>query len=246
MNPIRSAIARKEQEWAERAERFELDSQGEKVVGYSWGEGPLVVLAHGWNGRALSMSAFIAPLLERGFRVVAIDAPGHGESEGKVCHAPRFGECIAQLQEKIGPIHALVGHSFGTIAATVAQARGVVVEKAVYLSALCWIPQRFREFALAVGLNVDQAEEMWKIADNHFGPGSIEQLNGDVAAKSFGAKALLVHDEDDREVPIAQSEAIANVWKGAELWRVNGLGHFRILRSRTVVDRVAQFLCPGE
>lgn len=242
MQPIRTAVARKEKEWESMAARFNLRSEGERVEGYSWGHGKIVVLAHGWNGRALSMSAFIGPLVERGFQVVAIDAPGHGESEGNICHAPRFADCIAQIQEKIGPIHGVIGHSFGTIATTVAQARGVAIEKAVYLSALCWIPQRFREFAAAVGLCDNGADQMWKIADDHFGPGQIEKLNADVAASDFSACALLVHDEEDREVPIEDSEAIAKVWKGSELWRVRGLGHFRILRSRSVIERVVQFL----
>lgn len=242
MRPIRTAVARKEHVWKEMAGRFNLRSEGERVEGYSWGQGPIVVLAHGWNGHALSLSAFIEPLLARGFQVVALDAPGHGESEGKVCHAPRFAECIQQVQDRVGPIYALVGHSFGTIASTVAQARGLVVEKAVYLSPLCWIPQRFREFAAAVGLRDDQVEEVWRIADAYFGQGLIERFNGDVAASSFRSKALLLHDVEDREVPIEQSEAIVQAWPGAVLERVTGLGHFRILRSRSVVERVAGFL----
>ena len=242
MQPIRTAVARKEQAWLEKAERFELESDGERVQGYKWGEGKPVFLAHGWNGRAVSLSAFIEPLVERGYQVIAIDAPGHGESEGKVCHALRFAGCIAQIQERVGPFYAIVGHSFGTIATTVAQAKGLAVEKAVYLSSLCWIPDRFKEFAAAVGLSEKGIEEMWGIAQQYFGKGEIEKLNGDVAASSFGAQALLVHDVDDKEVPIEQSEAIARVWKNAELWRVKGLGHFRILRSRLVVGRVIQFL----
>lgn len=242
MQPIRTAIARRDEVLAGVAERFELDSQGDKVAGYFWGDGRPVVLAHGWNGRALSMAAFVQPLVDRGFRVIALDAPGHGESEGTICHAPRFAECIAQLPDRFGPIYALLGHSFGTIASTVAQARGLAVEKAVYLSALCWIPERFREFAAAVGLRGDQIEKVWSLADEHFGPGQIEQFNADVAAARFSSSGLLVHCEEDKEVLIDQSEAIARVWPGSELWRVQGLGHFRILRSRLVVERVVTFL----
>ena len=40
---------------------------------WSWGEGPIVLLVHGWNGRATQLGDFVAPLVERGYRVVAYE-----------------------------------------------------------------------------------------------------------------------------------------------------------------------------
>ena len=47
---------------------------------WSWGNGPTVLLVHGWNGRATQLGGFVEPLVARGYRVVAFDAFGHGES----------------------------------------------------------------------------------------------------------------------------------------------------------------------
>jgi hypothetical protein len=52
---------------------------------------------------------------------------------------------------------------------------------------------------------------------------------------------LVVHDENDREVPIASGELVASAWPGAVLERTRGLGHRRILRDRRVIERVAEF-----
>lgn len=51
---------------------------GAPVTTYAWGEGPAVLLVHGWSSHTGCMAGFVDPLLERGFRVVAFDAPAHG------------------------------------------------------------------------------------------------------------------------------------------------------------------------
>jgi len=50
------------------------------VVAESWGAGPVVYLLHGWGGYRGQFGAFVAPLTSAGFRAVAVDVPGHGES----------------------------------------------------------------------------------------------------------------------------------------------------------------------
>ena len=55
-------------------------------------------------------------------------------------------------------------------------------------------------------------------------------------------RLLVVHDENDREVPIACGEAIANAWPGAELVRTRGLGHQRILRDATTLQTITRFV----
>jgi hypothetical protein len=53
------------------------------LVGWTWGEGPPVLLMHGWEGRAAQLGAFVGPLVAAGLKVVGYDAPAHGESAGK-------------------------------------------------------------------------------------------------------------------------------------------------------------------
>jgi hypothetical protein len=56
------------------------DRRGHTVVGRIWGEGPVVYLQHGWGGHRQQLGALVAPLVAAGYRVVAFDAPSHGES----------------------------------------------------------------------------------------------------------------------------------------------------------------------
>ena len=61
----------------------------------------------------------------------------------------------------------------------------------------------------------------------------------------LGASALLIHDRDDAEVPIAHAERIVEAWRGARLVRTAGLGHRAIVRDPAVVRRAVEFLAGG-
>ncbi len=69
----------RERAWLQGAQELVL-SNG--VRAWSWGEGPLCLLVHGWQGRGAQLGAYIAPLAQRGYRVVTFDVEGHGSSPG--------------------------------------------------------------------------------------------------------------------------------------------------------------------
>jgi len=71
----------REQHYRRVATRVPFEYAGKPLEGYSWGEGPVVLLTHGWNGRATQLWKFSDPLVDSGFRVVALDMPGHGQAE---------------------------------------------------------------------------------------------------------------------------------------------------------------------
>jgi pimeloyl-ACP methyl ester carboxylesterase len=56
------------------------------------------------------------------------------------------------------------------------------------------------------------------------------------------ARALVIHDRGDRDVPFAQGAAIAAAWPGARLHAVEGLGHYRVLRDPAVIEAAVAFL----
>ena len=55
--------------------------RGGEVVAEVWGEGPVVYLMHGWGGWRGQLGAFVEPLVATGHRLVAVDAPSHGDSD---------------------------------------------------------------------------------------------------------------------------------------------------------------------
>jgi pimeloyl-ACP methyl ester carboxylesterase len=81
------------------------------------GTGPTVLFAHGGLGRGSTWLGVTA-LLRDGFRCVMVDQRGHGASDwgGGPQLAPA-AEDLLFVVDQIGPIHALVGHSYGALVA---------------------------------------------------------------------------------------------------------------------------------
>ena len=99
-----------------------------------WGEGPIVLLAHGWESRRTHWSAFVGPLVEAGFRPLAVDAPAHGDSPGQTANVLEYGLALVQVGRQVGPIAGVVGHSFGAGAAAIAIHRGLAAAAVVLIS----------------------------------------------------------------------------------------------------------------
>ena len=104
-----------------------------QLAATSWGspEAPTVLLAHGWNSRRSHWSAFVPELRDSGFRVVAVDAPAHGDSPGDRANVLAYGKALRAVGEELGPLAGIVGHSFGAGAAVIALHHGLAADRAV-------------------------------------------------------------------------------------------------------------------
>jgi pimeloyl-ACP methyl ester carboxylesterase len=103
--------------------RITLEASGVEIALLDWGgDGPLALLHHA-NGFCAATWALVAERLRPHFRVVAMDARGHGHSTklaDETAYAwPRFGEDAAAVARSLAADHpdgriALgLGHSFG-------------------------------------------------------------------------------------------------------------------------------------
>ncbi len=98
------------------AEQHAVDGPDGKLVYWSAGEGPVVVLVHGTNDQAGLWWRTVAALKGH-YRVVAIDMPGHGESapaEGPL-DMKMMQDGVATIVETVSPDEpvVLIGNSMG-------------------------------------------------------------------------------------------------------------------------------------
>lgn len=226
-------------------ERAVLESAvGSRVAGmqvWSWGEGPIVLLVHGWNGRATQLGSFVPPLIARGYRVVAFDARGHGESEGTKSSLPEFANCIRQVVEELGGVYAIVAHSLGSAATTFALAYGLRADRAVFISPPADPREFLKIFGATLGINDEVRARVKQRVERRLGV-PMEEMLAHAIAPNMQIPLLVIHDRDDKEVPFDVGRSIAQRWPGAELMITSGLGHQRILRDPNVRDAAVSFV----
>lgn len=246
LTPGRAPRPERERAWLARATPLALSAGGLPIAAWSWGPalGPVVLLAHGWAGRGAQLGGVIETLVERGRRVVTWDAPAHGDSPGQTTTLAAMAEVLRTVAAAVGPIEAVIAHSFGGAATTIALSRGLGVERAVYIAPLFTIGKTVDRFAQGLGLS-REASTAFAHGLAHANLASAETLEGRVLAPAMSTPLLVIHDRDDREVPYAEGVATTALWPGARLLTTAGLGHRRVLGDREVVAAAVEFATGG-
>ena len=227
-----------------RGQRFSFESSQGEVVGWSWGAGAPVLLVHGWSGHAGQLTTIAERLSSEGYRAIALDLPAHGQSSGKRTSLVHFAHAISDASRLFGPLHAIVAHSFGAAAATLAFKReNLQVDRAVFISPVAELEGIWARFRRGVGLTPAAWQGMRQKSENWLKV-SFDDLIPLRVAPALTTPLLIVHDQQDREIPIDEARSLRAVWPGAELHETSQLGHVRILRDPSVSERIAQFLAP--
>jgi pimeloyl-ACP methyl ester carboxylesterase len=223
-----------------------LEHKGRHIAMWTWGarskEAPAVLLAHGWGGNAAQMRAFAFPLLQAGYRVIAYDQPAHGVSDGKLTGLPDFADVLGAVAGYHGGIEAVIAHSLGGAAAALSLSWGrVAFNKIVLISPPSDLIGYSRRFARWYWMPEAVREAMQNAIEERYGV-RWEDLEVRRVAPRLGARALVIHDRDDRMMPWTHGAKVAESWPGAQLMLTDGLGHGRILRDERVTRAAADFL----
>lgn len=223
----------------------ELTIGGERVCHYIWGEagspGRRVLLVHGWCGDAGQMTAFVEPLRQAGYQVVAIDLPAHGKSSGSTASVKHFEPCIANAAKTYGQFHGVIAHSLGAAAVTFAMSRGFQTERVVFFGPVSrydsvWkYSQRLMNLPSKVmPLVVQRAQEWLGI--------TFDEMEPALLAPKLATPLLVVHDRGDRESPFEDGTVLVAKWPDAKMLATEKMGHTRALRDPDVVRQVVTFV----
>jgi len=212
-----------------------------EVRAWRFGKGPAVILAHGWEGRGSQLGAFVAPLVDRGYSVFTFDAPAHGASPGSRSSLPHFAWAVRAVADAAGAPHAIVAHSLGCAAATLALRDGLDVQRLVFLAPPLNPRDYTERFGTILGLDDATIRGMQTRIEERFAR-KWSDYSLEETARTMTAPLLVVHDRQDRDTTWAEGSALASAWPGARLLTTDGLGHRRILRDATVLEEVTRFV----
>ena len=228
----------------ERAATSKLTVGKRTVPVYQWGTGARTVLfVHGWEGSGAQVQAFLPPLLDAGYQVVSFDAPGHGRAAGGNTDITEMSAITQALIAKLGRSpECMIAHSFGSMVVShVLQQPGIDVGRVALISSVYSFDTLLDAFRAITGASPDLIARLKLRLERGLGCGWYD-MSGETLVPRQRVPALIVHDEGDREVPVADSRKLHEHWRGSTLHLTRGLGHFRILQHAGVVELIAAFL----
>jgi pimeloyl-ACP methyl ester carboxylesterase len=208
---------------------------------WSFGEGPTVLLVHGWGGRGTQLRAFVDPLVRAGFRAVLFDAPGHSGAPFEQTSLPELGAAVKAILRAIGPVHGVIAHSMGCAATTIALEQPHDAMRIVFIAP----PADMTGATARFGRVLDLPDEVVDLMERRIEAQFLRPM-ADYSVPKSAARMhdplLVVHDHRDREVPFEDGARVARAWPGAELFATSGLGHVKILRAPAIVERALGFI----
>jgi len=241
MKPPRRRIDERDRDLLARAHGFSVWSGGRRVAAWSWGSGPTVLLVHGWGGAGSQLGAFVEPLVRAGRRVVAFDAPGHGGSTGRESSVVDMARAVVDVAAVVGDVDAVVAHSAGGAATTLALQAGLTARRLLYVAPALRPGGFLHRIMRLLGVPAHVVDRTRGFLESRVG-WTFDALHEAIARPQPTADLLVVHDDTDRVVPVAEGRALAGSWRGARVVTTHGLGHSRLLHEPAVVSEGVAFL----
>ncbi len=214
------------------------------LVTHSWGMSEKIIyLIHGWESHSARMSSLVEPLLNLGFRVIAIDMPGHGYSTKQATHLGDFAAAFTHVINHLGEPYGVIAHSFGATATVflLKQKRHLRPQKLCLLAPMLSLKNHLDIFNSIAGLSPKMINNlMLELESRH--SLTIENTNLASHVKELDFSGLIIHDQDDSLIPFADGEAIACAWPQARFVVTQALGHRNLLRSEQVISEVSLYM----
>jgi esterase/lipase len=242
-SPPKYTIPSAEREVLQQAQRSHLYINAVSIEVYTWGNGPAVLLVHGWAGRASQFRSFVPYLIDRGYQVVAFDAPAHGNSQGKRTNIFEFRDVILQLENRVGGFQAIIAHSIGGAAAIFALAEGAKTQMVITIATPSIGDEIIHEFTLRINGSV-KAEEKLKAYIRQTFQRPFDELMASHFAKQLDQTVnwLIIHDEHDKEASVQNAQHLYEAYPRATVKITSTLGHTRILRDEDVIITCLKFI----
>jgi len=243
-SPIKHKIPKREFEMDKKTKQevIFIPEINKSIMVYHYGDSPRkVLLVHGWSGRGTQLVKFAEELIHLDYSIVSFDAPAHGKSAGKTTLMPEFIASILELEKLFGPFEYAIGHSLGGISLLNSVKKGLKIKKLVVIGSADRIKDIFDEFVKKLKLKPIVSDKMIAGFEKQFGV-SMDDFSAHLAAQHVTIPTLVIHDENDYEVPVFCGKNIHKHLPNGELLITSKLGHRKILGDKHVIHKTLDFI----
>lgn len=213
----------------ERAQQQSYHLTGIDIHTYHWpGDGPSVLLLHGWESSTARWAALFEPLHKAGYNIYALDAPAHGKSGGKKFTVFSYCQVLNAYFERIGFAQDYwIGHSGGGMAAIYYCAQPEYAFRPEQIVSMA-VPEKLENFIDKFCAIIGANERVKYGIGHRFRKNlnhTVDDINFTEFVKKVSVPGLIVHDEEDDVAPIEGAYKMHANWHGSELATTHGGGH---------------------
>ncbi len=230
-----------QKDYLELARSSVQEVAGHQIQTYQWpGQGPRVLLIHGWESNTFRWRNLIGFLREAGFHIIAFDAPAHGYSSGSYLHVPLYTQCVEHMVQTYDPKH-IIGHSVGGMTALYHAHRhpNHKVEKIVTIGSPSEFYEIMENYQQILGFSNRVMQALDRFIYEEFGF-HVHEFSTSLFAAGNPKKGLLLHDRLDAITPFHASQKVHDAWHDSVLISTEGLGHS--MHQESVNRQIVSFL----
>jgi pimeloyl-ACP methyl ester carboxylesterase len=242
--PIKHKIPKRELEMdsKSRQETVFIPSIRKNIVVYHFGASEKkMLLVHGWSGRGTQLVKFAEAFVKLGYETISFDAPAHGKSPSNSTLMPEFIESILEIDKQFGPFEAAVGHSLGGMSLLNAIKKGLKLNRLVIIGSGDVVQDIINDFVRKLELDA-KFNNLLRIHFENKHQLSMDSFSAYHAAKTVDFPTLVIHDQDDDEVPVSCAHHIHQNLKNGALMLTENLGHRKILGDSKVIQKTTEFI----
>jgi pimeloyl-ACP methyl ester carboxylesterase len=242
--PIKHKVPKRELEMDDNSfhKRILIPVINKEIVVYQYGKSDKkILLVHGWSGRGTQLVKFADAFVDKGYATISFDAPAHGKSSGNSTIMTEFIASIIEIDNKFGPFEAAVGHSLGGMALLNAIKKGLKINRLTIIGSGDKVKDILDDFVSKLELKPEFSSHLQQHFEKKYNE-PMENYSAQNAAKTVDIPVLVIHDENDNEVPVETSINIHDNLKNGELLITQHLGHRKILGNPFVIEKTIEFI----
>ena len=213
-----------------------------RVYYWSAGSGPAVLLVHGWGSCGNQMAKPAQALLDKGYKIIWLDAPAHGQSSGWQTNLFECAEAIQEIQKREGDFETVIAHSFGVPCSLYAINNGLSTKKIIAISTPATASGLIDKFCKIIKANKKTHHSLSRRIDKFIGDLSIAEIGAQDMARGIDKPCLVIHDKHDRMIRSNEGLAVQKNLKHSSFMLTERLGHNRILNDAEVISRCVEFI----
>jgi pimeloyl-ACP methyl ester carboxylesterase len=212
----------------QKAQTKKITLQQHEIHTYLWhGNDTRILLAHGWESNSARWSKLFRKLSKTGATIMAIDAPGHGQSNGNEFTMLLYADILQQLAQSFQPT-IIMGHSIGGSACVYSYHNYpksyTQLQKMVVLGAPSEIKLLIDEYVRMLSMNKRMARLLNEFFTTKYRI-HIPEFTTAHFEKTFALQGLIAHDSTDPVVPYVEGKKLAQAWTKAQFISTENLGH---------------------